>query len=139
IGPGSLYTSIIPNLLVPEITDAIAARLIPRIYVCNIMTQPGETDGYSVSDHIKTIDEACGKRLFNAVLVNRKYPSAGSLIKYAQVKSHPVFLDREETSKLGRRIVVTNVMYEDEETNLVRHNSERLARVLLRWYSRAHA
>ncbi|AOW98281.1 hypothetical protein BJP34_01455 [Moorena producens PAL-8-15-08-1] len=139
IGPGSLYTSIIPNLLVPEITDAIAARLIPRIYVCNIMTQPGETDGYSVSDHIKTIDEACGKRLFNAVLVNRKYPSAGSLIKYAQVKSHPVFLDREETSKLGRRIVVTNVMYEDEETHLVRHNSERLARVLLRWYSRAHA
>jgi uncharacterized cofD-like protein len=138
IGPGSLYTSIIPNLLVPEIADAIASRSVPRIYVCNIMTQPGETVGYSVSDHIRSIDEACGKQLFNAVLVHRKAPSAQSLINYAQVNSHPVFLDREAVAKLGRRIVLSNVMDEDEHTNLVRHNPERLARVLLRWYSRAH-
>jgi uncharacterized cofD-like protein len=92
IGPGSLYTSIIPNLLVPEIADAIASRSVPRIYVCNIMTQPGETVGYSVSDHIRAIDEACGKQLFNAVLVHRKVPSAQSLINYAQVNSIPFFL-----------------------------------------------
>jgi uncharacterized cofD-like protein len=138
IGPGSLYTSIIPNLLVPEIADAIASCSVPRIYVCNIMTQPGETVGYSVSDHIRAIDEACGKQLFNAVLVHRKVPSAQSLINYAQVNSNPVFLDRESVAKLGRRIVLSNVMDEDEHTNLVRHNPERLARVLLRWYSRAH-
>lgn len=138
IGPGSLYTSIIPNLLVPEITEAIAACSVPRIYVCNIMTQPGETEGYTVSDHIQAIDNACGKPLFDAVLVHRTVPSAQSLIKYAQVNSHPVFLDREGTEKLGRRIVSANVMDEDEQTNLVRHNPERLARVLLRWYSRAH-
>lgn len=138
IGPGSLYTSIIPNLLVPEIADAIASRLVPRIYVCNIMTQPGETGGYTVSDHIKAIDNACGKKLFNAVLVHRKVPSAQSLINYAQENSHPVFLDREAVAKLGRRIVLTNVMDEDQYTNLVRHNPERLARILLRWYSRAH-
>ncbi len=138
IGPGSLYTSIIPNLLVPEIADAIASCSVPSIYVCNIMTQPGETVGYSVSDHIRAIDEACGKQLFNAVLVHRKVPSAQSLINYAQVNSHPVFLDREAVAKLGRRIVLSNVMDEDEHTNLVRHNPERLARVLLRWYSRAH-
>ncbi|HBL62925.1 MAG TPA: hypothetical protein DDZ80_32525 [Cyanobacteria bacterium UBA8803] len=138
IGPGSLYTSIIPNLLVPEITEAIAARSVPRIYVCNIMTQPGETEGYTVSDHIRAIDDACGKRLFDAVLVHRKVPSAQALIKYSQVNSHPVFLDREATEKLSRRIVPANVMDEDEYTNLVRHNPERLARVLLRWYSRAH-
>jgi uncharacterized cofD-like protein len=138
IGPGSLYTSIIPNLLVPEIADAIASCSVPRIYVCNIMTQPGETVGYSVSDHIRAIDEACGKQLFNAVLVHRKVPSAQSLINYAQVNSNPVFLDREAVAKLGRRIVLSNVMDEDEHTNLVRHNPERLARVLLRWYSRAH-
>lgn len=138
IGPGSLYTSIIPNLLVPEIADAIASRLVPRIYVCNIMTQPGETSGYTVSDHIKAIDNACGKKLFNAVLVHRKVPSAQSLINYAQENSHPVFLDREAVAKLGRRIVLTNVMDEDQYTNLVRHNPERLARILLRWYSRAH-
>jgi uncharacterized cofD-like protein len=138
IGPGSLYTSIIPNLLVPEIAEAIASSCVPRIYVCNIMTQPGETQGYSVADHIRTIDDACGKQLFNAVLVHKKVPSAQSLIKYAQVNSHPVFLDREAVTKLGRRIVLCNVMDEDEKTNLVRHNPERLARVLLRWYSRAH-
>ncbi|HAG83598.1 MAG TPA: hypothetical protein DCL61_21220, partial [Cyanobacteria bacterium UBA12227] len=136
IGPGSLYTSIIPNLLVPEITEAIAASTVPRIYVCNIMTQPGETEGYTVSDHIQAIDNACGKTLFDAVLVHRKVPSAQALIKYAQVNSHPVFLDREATHQLGRRIVSVNVMDEDETTNLVRHNPERLARVLLRWYSR---
>lgn len=138
IGPGSLYTSIIPNLLVPEIADAIASRCVPRIYVCNIMTQPGETVGYTVSDHIRAIDNACGKRLFNAVLVHRKVPSAQSLINYAQENSHPVFLDREAVAKLGRRIVLTNVMDEDEYTKLVRHNPERLARILLRWYSRSH-
>ena len=138
IGPGSLYTSIIPNLLVPEIAEAIASRLVPRIYVCNIMTQPGETVGYTVSDHIRAIDQACGKKLFNAVLVHRKVPSAQSLINYAQENSHPVFLDREAVAKLGRRIVLTNVMDEDQYTNLVRHNPERLARILLRWYSRAH-
>ena len=138
IGPGSLYTSIIPNLLVPEIAEAIASRTVPRIYVCNIMTQPGETQGYAVSDHIRAIDEACGKKLFNAVLVHRKVPSAQSLINYAQVNSHPVFLDREAISNLGRRIVLSNVMDEDVHTNFVRHNPERLARVLLRWYSRAH-
>ena len=137
IGPGSLYTSIIPNLLVPEISEAIASRSVPRIYVCNIMTQPGETQGYTVSDHIRAIDEACGKQLFNAVLVHKKSPSAQSLINYAKVSSHPVFLDREAVAQLGRRIVLSNVMDEDEITNLVRHNPERLARVLLRWYSRA--
>jgi uncharacterized cofD-like protein len=138
IGPGSLYTSIIPNLLVPEIAETIGKAKVPRIYVCNIMTQPGETQGYSVSDHIRAIDEACGKKLFDAVLVHRKVPSAQALIKYAQVNSHPVFLDREEVAILTRRIVLANVMDEDEKTNWVRHNPERLARVLLRWYSRAH-
>jgi uncharacterized cofD-like protein len=137
IGPGSLYTSVIPNLLVPEIAEAIAQRDIPRIYVCNIMTQPGETQGYSVADHIRAIDAACGRPLFNAVLVHRKVPSAQSLIRYAQENSHPVFLDREAVGQLGRRIVLANVMDEDEHTGYVRHNPQRLARVLLRWYNRA--
>jgi uncharacterized cofD-like protein len=137
MGPGSLYTSVIPNLLVPEIADAIAASKAPRIYVCNIMTQPGETQGYTVADHIRAIDTACGKPLFNAVLVHKKSPTARALIRYAQQNSHPVFLDREDIAKLGRRIVVANVMHEDD-TGCVRHNPQRLARVLLRWYSGAH-
>jgi uncharacterized cofD-like protein len=137
MGPGSLYTSVIPNLLVPEIADAIAASEAPRIYVCNIMTQPGETQGYTVADHIRAIDAACGRPLFNAVLVHKKSPSARALIRYAQQQSHPVFVDREAIAQLGRRIVLANVMHEDE-TGCVRHNSERLARVLWRWYSGVH-
>ncbi|MCV3215513.1 YvcK family protein [Plectonema radiosum NIES-515] len=137
IGPGSLYTSLIPNLLVPQIADAIAASVAPRIYVCNIMTQPGETQGYTVSDHIRAIDAACGRQLFDAVLVHKKSPSAHSLIRYAQQKSHPVFLDREAVLELGRRIVLANILFEDD-IGWVRHNPQKLARVLFRWYSGAH-
>jgi uncharacterized cofD-like protein len=141
IGPGSLYTSVIPNLLVPEIAEAIAQRpTIPRIYVCNIMTQPGETQNYTVSDHVRAIDAACGgRRLFDAVLVQKKAPSAQALIRYAQESSHPVYFDREVVVHLGCRIVAANVMDENELTGMVRHNSKQLARILLRWYSRNRA
>ncbi|KOR38325.1 MULTISPECIES: gluconeogenesis factor YvcK family protein [Planktothricoides] len=136
LGPGSLYTSVIPNLLVPQITEAIDRKDIPKIYVCNIMTQPGETQDYSVADHIKAIDLACGRQLFNAVLVQSQSPSAQALIRYAQDNSHPVFLDREAIKNSGRQIVNANVMEEDPDTGYVRHNPQLLARVLLRWYSR---
>ncbi len=138
MGPGSLYTSVIPNLLVPEIRAAIANTNVPRIYVCNIMTQPGETEGYSVSEHIRAIDEVCGERLFDAVLVHRKVPSAQALIRYAQENSHPVFIDREDVSKLGRRLVLANIMYEDKQTGYVRHDPQRLAKVLWKWFSGTH-
>ncbi|NET39458.1 MAG: hypothetical protein F6K19_47090, partial [Cyanothece sp. SIO1E1] len=136
IGPGSLYTSVIPNLLVPEIAGAIAQRQVPRIYVCNIMTQPGETQGYTVSDHIRAIDTACGQALFGVVLVQKKSPSAEALIRYSQEHSHPVFLDREAVRHLGRRIITANVMEEDPVHHVVRHNSHGLAKVLMRWYAR---
>ena len=135
IGPGSLYTSIIPNLLVPGIRDAIAKADVPRIYICNIMTQPGETEGYSVADHIREIDRISKKKLFDAVLVHRKPPTPLSLKKYALENSHPVDLDRQEIAKLNRRIVMANVMEEDMVRGKVRHSSSQLARVLLRWYS----
>ena len=135
IGPGSLYTSIIPNLLVPEIRDAIALANVPRIYVCNIMTQPGETDGYSVGDHIREIDRISNIKLFDAVLVHRKLPSPASLQRYALENSYPVDLDRQEIAELNRRIVMANVMEEDVSKGHVRHSPSQLARVLLRWYS----
>ncbi len=139
IGPGSLYTSVIPNLLVPEIVQAIAARPeVPRIYVCNIMTEPGETQGYSVADHIRAIDDACGYPLFNAVLVQKQAPSAQTLVRYAQSNAQPVTLDRDRVQQLGRRIVLANVMQENEAKGLVRHDPKLLARVLWRWFSRVH-
>ncbi|MGD1873179.1 MAG: uridine diphosphate-N-acetylglucosamine-binding protein YvcK [Mastigocoleus sp.] len=136
MGPGSLYTSIIPNVLVPDIVEAIASCNASCIYACNIMTQPGETQGYSVADHIRAIDDACGKKLFNAVLVHKKSPSPRALFRYAKESSYPVFLDREEVTKLGRRIVLANVIQEDE-TGCVRHDHNKLAKVLFKWYSRS--
>lgn len=138
IGPGSLYTSVIPNLLVPDIADAIAARNVPCIYVCNIMTQPGETDGYTVADHIRAIDRVCGRRLFDAVLVQKYPPSAKALARYLQENSHPVEFDAEAVMQSGRRAIRANVMIEDAETGYVRHDPKRLAKVLLKWFDRAN-
>lgn len=136
IGPGSLYTSVIPNLLVPEIAAAIASRNVPRIYICNIMTQPGETDGYTVSDHIKAIDKACGYQLFDAVLTQGTVPPANALIRYAKEDSHPVTLDRDMVKQLGRRIIMSNIMDVDPDTGYLRHDPHRLAQVLLRWFAK---
>jgi uncharacterized cofD-like protein len=134
-GPGSLYTSIIPNLLVPDIVEAIAQRKVPRIYVCNVMTEPGETQGYAVSDHIRAIDKVCGKPLFDAVLVQRRHPSEVAQRRYATVGATPVPLDRETVLSSGRRIILANVM-EESAYGSVRHHPQRLAKVLMRWYSR---
>lgn len=135
-GPGSLYTSIIPNLLVPDLVKAIARQQVPRIYVCNVMTQPGETDGYSVADHVRALDRVCGKRIFDAVLVQKNPPSPLSLAHYAVGQSYPVPIDREELVRCGCRVILADIIDEDRQTHLVRHNSQKLARILLRWYNR---
>ena len=131
LGPGSLYTSIIPNLLVPEIREAIAKVEVPRIYVCNIMTQPGETDGYTVSDHIKAIDRVCGAKLFDLVLVNQTTPSLKALIKYAREKSYLVTLDREKITDMDRQVILTDLLDEDCQTHFIRHNIQNIAKKLL--------
>jgi uncharacterized cofD-like protein len=133
IGPGSLYTSVIPNLLVPEIAKAIDRSKVPCVYICNIMTQPGETTGYRVSDHIKAIDHACSKKLFDAVLVEKNHPSPRSTERYRQENATYVDIDAEEIQRLRRQIVPVNVMEEDEQGYL-RHNSRKLARALMLWY-----
>ncbi len=73
IGPGSLYTSILPNLLVPDIADSLRASRAVRIYVCNVATQPGETDGFTCLDHVGVIEEHVGEGIFDSVLMNNYY------------------------------------------------------------------
>jgi uncharacterized cofD-like protein len=137
IGPGSLFTSIIPNLLIPQIREALLNIQIPKIYICNIMTEPGETDGFTVADHIYAINQVCGKRLCDAVLVQRKPPSEDFLNKYSQKNSHPVFLDKEDVYNLGCRLVLADIMEEDRIKGYLRHDPYRLARALLKWYNNA--
>jgi uncharacterized cofD-like protein len=124
---------------VPDIVAAIASRSVPRIYVCNIMSQPGETDGYTVADHVKALDIICGRRIFDAVLVQKRQPSALALARYAKEESHPIIVDQRELVHLGCRVILANVMDEDPNTQYVRHSSQRLARVILRWYERVHS
>ncbi|MFG6095485.1 gluconeogenesis factor YvcK family protein [Leptothoe sp. ISB3NOV94-8A] len=137
IGPGSLYTSIVPNLLLPDIADAIASAQVPRVYVCNIMTEPGETDDYSVSEHIRAIDRACGRRLFDAVLVQKRSPSTAALERYRKEGAERVVFDRDAVIASGRRIVIANVMHETEK-GTIRHDPPRLAKVLMRWHARVY-
>jgi uncharacterized cofD-like protein len=135
IGPGSLYTSIIPNLLVPEILQALSDRHVPSIYLCNIMSQVGETDGYTVSDYVRVLDEIAGMRLFDVVLVQKQPPSERSLQHYASFGSHFTHLDRDHLAVMSCPVLIANVMRE-KSNGTVCHDSEKLAGVLMRWYNR---
>ena len=96
VGPGSLYTSIIANLLVPDLVDAIKASKAYKFYICNVASEPGETDGYSCEDHVKTIEKHAGSRLFDLVLCNHRFegilPKGISWVKMKEEESqHPVY------------------------------------------------
>lgn len=133
LGPGSLYTSVIPNLLIKEISQKVAQSKAKKIYVCNIMTQPGETDDYSVADHLKAIIQHSGsKRIVDAVLVNDTLP-LNLASKYEVAKSYPVKLDTERVKALGVKIVIRRLI-EDNKEGYVRHSSNRLNRAIYYWY-----
>lgn len=133
LGPGSLYTSVIPNLLIKEIAHEIAKSTAKKIYVCNIMTQPGETDNYSVSDHVKALMQHAGsENIIDAVLVNDCIPQ-NLAKKYEMANSYPVRLDFENIKNLGIKIFPKKLI-EDNREGLVRHSSNRVARAIYYWY-----
>ena len=135
MGPGSLYTSIIPNLLIKDISEAISKSKAKKIYVCNVMTQPGETDGFSVSDHLYTLMEhAKVPHLIDAVLVNDKFPE-GALGKYKDANQIPVEIDYDEIRDMGIQVVPRRLI-EESTGNLVRHSPQRVARAIHYWYHR---
>ena len=138
LGPGSLYTSVIPNLLINSISKAVNDAKAKKIYVCNIMTQPGETDGFKVSDHIKAlINHAKYDKIIDAVLVNNDLPQE-LLAPYKDAGSEPVIVDKDEINKMGIEVVQKNLMedkrYDDGHSSFVRHSPGRLARVIYYWY-----
>lgn len=135
LGPGSLYTSVIPNLLINEISQEIAASNARKIYVCNIMTQPGETDDYSVSSHVNAIiNHAGSNKIMEAVLINDSLPD-NLAEKYKLAGSFPVKLDSENIKKSGVKIVSKKLIEEKEsKEGLVRHSSNRVARAIYHWY-----
>jgi uncharacterized cofD-like protein len=127
LGPGSLYTSIMPNLLIDRVGREIEASSAVKIYVCNVMTQPGETDGYTASAHVRALLRGAAANVCEVAIVNDELPRK-LREAYAEEGQLPVRVDDEELKKLGVRVVRANVI---SETDTVRHDSDRLAAVVV--------
>ena len=129
IGPGSVYTSIVPNLLVNGIAEAIAESHAVKVYVCNVMTQRGESEGFQASDHVRAVSQHCRHKLFNYVLVNREVPSIKLLEKYRTTGAELVTPDVDKIRAMGYRPIAGNFI---SQTEVVRHDPEALALAILK-------
>jgi uncharacterized cofD-like protein len=127
LGPGSLYTSVIPTLLVREIAEALRHTRAVRMYVCNVMTQPGETDRYTASDHVRALFDHAGTGIIDYVLVNVDQIASCLLENYAKEGACPVEADIAELERLGVKVVQAPMV---SETNWVRHDPESLSKVI---------
>ncbi|MDE3168809.1 MAG: YvcK family protein [Acidobacteriota bacterium] len=128
VGPGSLYTSILPNLLVPGILRAMMNARAQRVYIANLMTQPGETRHYTVADHVRAIYEHTRARVFDVAVINRTPVKPRLLRLYAAQGAEPVDPSYAEMEELGLRCVSGAVLREDGK---VRHHEARLATLLM--------
>ena len=128
VGPGSLYTSILPNLLVSGVAEAIENSRATRVYVANLMTQPGETDGYSLADHVRVIYGHTRRKLFDWVVASNQLVSPEVAQRYSRRGAEPVRVDLQDLQRLGVRCLLDNLL---EEHGVVRHNAARLSRLLI--------
>jgi uncharacterized cofD-like protein len=128
VGPGSLYTSILPNLLIDGVTSTLSAVEGVRVYVANLMTQPGETDGFSLDDHLRVLREHTGRDLFDYVLVNSTPPTEAQLERYRGEGAYLVPPD-DDWSTGTARTVFTDLL--DTTSNQVRHDPAKLAAAIL--------
>lgn len=124
IGPGSLYTSIIPTLLVPKLAQAVLESNAVKIFVCNVMTQPGETDNYSVGDHLEAVQLHVGTQLFDYVIVNNGEIPPQVQDKYAEQGAKAVHLDMEEVTKRGYQVVADSLVL---FRTYLRHDADKLS------------
>jgi len=129
LGPGSLFTSVIPNLLIPGVCDALRATRARVVYVCNVMTQPGETDGMSAADHVQALIRHGAGGLIDTVLVNDT-PISGDLAEaYARQGACPVEVDDRRLQQLGVHVVHAPLA---AGSNVFRHDPAQLSRAVLR-------
>lgn len=129
LGPGSLYTSIIPNLLVPRVVEAIAQSDALKVYVCNVMTQPGETEGYTAGDHVEAIFSHTQPGLFDLCLANNSPIAKAVAARYGLEGATPIVNDVARCAQLGVELVVRPVATVDD--GFVRHQAMDLANELL--------
>ena len=130
LGPGSLYTSILPNLIINGIAEAVTASSAFTIYVCNVMTQMGESEGLSAAEHVQAIVKHTNKGIFDAVLVNSKEIQApGALERYKMENAFPVKADIEEIRAMGYKVFAEDIV---GVKDYVRHDSVKLTQALIR-------
>jgi uncharacterized cofD-like protein len=123
-GPGSLYTSLLPNLLVPNIAQEIVDSNAVKMFICNVMTQPGETDDYSVSDHLTAIHDHVGHHLFDYVIVNNGEIPPQVQARYAEKGAKAVHLDLDEVTKRGYQVIADRLVL---FRTYLRHDAEKLS------------
>ncbi len=128
IGPGSVYTSIIPTLLVPGIADAIRSSNARKAYICNVMTQPGESDQFTASEHVTAVQVNVETRVFDYVVVNTAMPSQELLDRYQKEKQNFVEPDIDRIRATGFKVLKGDFM---SESNVVRHDPMRVAAKLV--------
>jgi uncharacterized cofD-like protein len=128
VGPGSLYTSILPNLLVEEVSEVIANSRATRVYIANLMTQPGETQNYSVADHVRAIYAHTRHKLFDRVVINRAPISTRLLRRYAAQGAEPVDPSFQDLDVMGLKYVTGDIVQQEK---VIRHDQLRLTNLLL--------
>lgn len=129
VGPGSLFTSIIPNFLVRGISQAIAAAKCPKLFVCNVMTQPGETLGFSAADHLAALLEHGGTGIIDTVLVNTAEPPAQTIELYRAQGAQPVAIDAKRLASMGVSVLSADLGF--AAGDYFRHDGARLAAAAL--------
>jgi uncharacterized cofD-like protein len=139
VGPGSLYTSILPNLLVARVAECIGSSRAAKIFICNLMTQPGETDGYTARRHMEVVKSYAPEIQFDFVVVNDRHVSPEQAAAYAAEGARQIGLtDHEFEREFGAEAEVVRADLLDEGEK-VRHSPEKLARVILACYEQACA
>ena len=126
VGPGSLFTSVLPNLLIHRLADALRSSKALRVYICNVMTQPRETDGYTAEDHLRAIFDHAG-RVLDCVVVNSSRPSDPTLLAYAAQQQFPVSFDLDKIQAMGVETCPAEII---SEGNFLRHDADALATTL---------
>ena len=132
VGPGSLYTSVLPNLVITPIAEALRQAKALRVYICNVMTQPNETDGYAAEDHLEAITDHAGL-VVDVMIINGSRPSDTILESYAAMNQFPVKCDLEKVRDLGVTPFFGEIIAEGD---FVRHDPTALAQTVFRLYDR---
>jgi uncharacterized cofD-like protein len=128
IGPGSLYTSLLPNLLIESLSDALARSQAPKIYLCNVMTQPHETDRMNALDHVNAIVEHTRPEVLSHVVVNTGTIPQNVLKRYAKEEAFPVSPEAARIRALGYAVIEDNLV---QSGDVIRHNPRRIAKIVI--------